>query len=174
MLGEALGIIETYGYLESIISLDIALKTSNIKYVDLCFVKSGIVSCFIKGDVSAVEEALYSVKNYLNQINKAVNTHIIPKPYLDTYAMIKENKLVREKSNYVNKVEKEQDSKDNILKEVIGKSLKELEKMKTVDLRKMARQLDNFIVERSKIKYLRKDELIEGFIKYCERRRNDG
>lgn len=58
--------------------------------------------------------------------------------------------------------------------ELIPKTEEELNKLKTVELRSLARDLDNqypglFPIERNQIKYSRKKELIEAILKFNER-----
>ena len=50
----ALGMIETYGYLTAVEALDSALKAANVSLVDVVRVRGGLVTVLIEGDVGAV------------------------------------------------------------------------------------------------------------------------
>ena len=54
----ALGMIETYGYLAAVEALDSALKAANVSLVDVVRVKGGLVTVLIEGDVGAVKAAV--------------------------------------------------------------------------------------------------------------------
>ncbi len=47
----ALGMIETYGYLAAVEALDSALKAANVSLVDVTKVKGGLVTVMVEGDV---------------------------------------------------------------------------------------------------------------------------
>ena len=53
----ALGMIETYGYLTAVEALDSALKAANVFLVDVVRVRGGLVTVLIEGDVGAVKAA---------------------------------------------------------------------------------------------------------------------
>ena len=54
----ALGMIETYGYLAAVEALDSALKAANVSLVDVTKVKGGLVTVMVEGDVGAVKAAI--------------------------------------------------------------------------------------------------------------------
>ncbi|KRQ86490.1 Propanediol utilization protein PduA [Caloramator mitchellensis] len=170
MKREALGIIETYGFTDFIVAFDIALKSANVKYLSHCFVRAGLVSGYIQGDVSDVEEALQSVKSYFQTFKKNIKIHCIPRPYEDTCNLIEP--LCGEKDEVI-VIEKKKEIEDDVsmkVEAILGTHFDELKNMKTVDLRKLARQLDSLSIPRDKIKFARKDELIKAIIEFCERK----
>lgn len=173
MKNKALGIIETYGYSNFIVALDIATKSANVSYTKHNFIRGGLVSGYIYGDVSDVQVALQAAKIYLDRLKKQITIHCIPRPYFDTWNLIEPLNENKEKNEDVIIVTKRKDKKDEIymkMEALLGAHINELKEMKTVDLRKLARQLDDFEIPRNKIKYAKKDELIKAIIDYCERK----
>ena len=51
---EALGMIETYGLVPSIEAADAMLKAAEVKLLERTFVKGGLVTVTVTGDVAAV------------------------------------------------------------------------------------------------------------------------
>ena len=67
---EALGMIETYGLVPSIEAADAMLKAAEVKLLERTFVKGGLVTVTVTGDVAAVKHPLMLV---LPQLQDWVN-----------------------------------------------------------------------------------------------------
>ena len=55
---EALGMIETYGLVPSIEAADAMLKAAEVKLLERTFVKGGLVTVTVTGDVAAVKASV--------------------------------------------------------------------------------------------------------------------
>lgn len=84
----ALGMIETYGYLAAVEALDSALKAANVTLKDMIKVKGGLVTVLIEGDVGAVRAAVDASEAAAARVGTVVATHVIPRPASGVEAML--------------------------------------------------------------------------------------
>lgn len=78
---EALGMVETKGLVAAIESADAMLKAANVKLVDRVFVKGGLVTIIIDGDVGAVKAATDAGAAAAQRIGELISVHVIPRPH---------------------------------------------------------------------------------------------
>ena len=83
MSNEAIGMIETRGYVPSLASADAMVKAANVDIVSRNEVGGGLVSVVIKGDVGAVKAATEAGTEAANQVGEDVAVHVIPRPHAD-------------------------------------------------------------------------------------------
>jgi microcompartment protein CcmL/EutN len=191
MKNSALGMIETYGYVGAIEAADVCLKAANITLLGCEFVKGGLVTIHIIGDVGAVKASIDAAETAVKKIGRVVSTHVIPRPSDEVEKILPTGSLESQQNRrlkpYVNEerenvkaevvVEvdaiKEVEEKDSISleSEQSPKSREALTSLKALDLRALARKIDDqyegtFPIERSQIKYARKEELIEAILKF--------
>ena len=92
---QALGFVETRGLVAAIESADAMLKAAEVHLIERTFVKGGIVTITITGDVAAcrasVDAAIASVTRMGGTI---LSTHVIPRPT----AQIQRRKQLRMKT----------------------------------------------------------------------------
>lgn len=214
----ALGMVETYGYVGAVEAADACVKSANVELVGCEFIKGGLVTILIKGDVGAVKASIDAAEITVMKVGKLISTHIIPRPSNGISKILPKSDSIDEKlneeevgihsnkdlecfencenvrnsgfkenkmneDNHKNEERKdngeEKDNEEfnrtyNRANNPNIKTREELNEMKTVELRSMARELDDkyevkFPIERSKIKYSRKKDLIEGILEYYER-----
>ena len=72
-----LGLIETKGFVGAVEALDVALKSANVELVSCEFVKAGIVTILITGDVASVKAAIESAATAVDRLGVLLNTHVI-------------------------------------------------------------------------------------------------
>lgn len=84
----ALGMIETYGYLAAVEALDSALKAANVSLVDAVKVKGGLVTVLIEGDVGAVKAAVDAAAAAAERVGTVVAIHVIPRPAEEVRRML--------------------------------------------------------------------------------------
>ena len=84
----ALGMIETYGYLAAVEALDSALKAANVSLVDVTKVKGGLVTVMVEGDVGAVKAAIDASAAAAERVGTVVSVHVIPRPAQDVWNML--------------------------------------------------------------------------------------
>ncbi len=80
---EALGMIETKGFVTLVEATDAALKAANVQFLGWDKVGSGLVSAFVTGDVAAVKAATDAGAAAGSRIGEVVTVQVIPRPHED-------------------------------------------------------------------------------------------
>jgi len=83
MANQALGMIETKGYVAALAAADAMVKAANVTIVAREEVGDGLVSVVIRGDVGAVKAATEAGVEVANQVGELVSVHVIPRPHPD-------------------------------------------------------------------------------------------
>lgn len=83
MASQAIGMIETRGYVPALAAADAMVKAANVEIVSRNEVGGGLVSVVVKGDVGAVKAATEAGSEAANQIGEVVSVHVIPRPHTD-------------------------------------------------------------------------------------------
>lgn len=78
---EALGMIETKGFVCLIEGVDAMLKAANVQMVGWEKVGSGLVTAFVAGDVAAVKAAIDAGASAAGKIGEVVSVQVIPRPH---------------------------------------------------------------------------------------------
>lgn len=89
---EALGMIETRGYVAAVEGADAMVKAANVQLVGQKQIGSGLVTMLVRGDVGAVKAAVDAGAAAAN--NVVVSTHVIPRPHTDI-EKFQHNKIIR-------------------------------------------------------------------------------
>ena len=80
-MSEALGMIETKGYVGSVEASDAMVKAANVTIVGREQVGDGLVSVTIVGDVGAVKAATEAGAETATSVGELVSVHVIPRPH---------------------------------------------------------------------------------------------
>ena len=80
---EALGMIETKGFITLIEATDAMLKAANGEFMGWDKVGSGLVSAFVTGDVAAVKAATDAGAAAAGRVGEVVSIQVIPRPHED-------------------------------------------------------------------------------------------
>jgi ethanolamine utilization protein EutM len=83
MSNEAIGMIETRGFVAALAAADAMVKAANVKIVSREEVGAGLISVVIQGDVGAVKAATEAGAETAGQIGELVSVHVIPRPHTD-------------------------------------------------------------------------------------------
>ncbi len=83
MSNQALGMIETKGFVAALAAADAMVKAANVTIVAREEVGDGLVSVVIRGDVGAVKAATEAGAETANQVGELVSVHVIPRPHSD-------------------------------------------------------------------------------------------
>ena len=86
MSNQAIGMIETKGYVAALAAADAMVKAANVSIVAREEVGDGLVSVVIRGDVGAVKAATEAGAETANQVGELVSVHVIPRPHPDLAA----------------------------------------------------------------------------------------
>ncbi len=98
----AIGLVETIGLIGAVEALDVALKSANVNFLNIEFVKGGIVTITISGDVGAVKAAVESSETATKKLGCYRTSHVIPRPCDDVFDLL--NKKPKETSEIVDNV----------------------------------------------------------------------
>lgn len=190
----ALGMVETYGYVGAIEAADVCLKAANVTLMGCEFIKGGLVTIHIRGDVGAVKASIEAAESAVKKIGCLIATHVIPRPGGDVEKILPmpSPEIHEKKSRETHG--KDQQAKEKVKQEVVKEAVDVMKKvkavenntlaldqspktkealsaLKTVDLRALARKMDHqregaFSIERNQIKYSKKEELIEAILTF--------
>jgi ethanolamine utilization protein EutM len=78
---EALGMIETKGFVCLLEAVDSMLKAANVEMIGWDKVGSGLVTAFIVGDVAAVKAAIDAGAQAASKLGEVVSVEVIPRPH---------------------------------------------------------------------------------------------
>lgn len=83
MSQDALGMIETKGFVGSIEAADAMLKSANVVLMGYEKIGSGLVTVMVRGDVGAVKAAVDAGAAAADKVGNVVSVHVIPRPHAD-------------------------------------------------------------------------------------------
>ena len=83
MANEAIGMIETKGYVAALAAADAMVKAANVTIVGREEVGDGLVAVTIIGDVGAVKAATEAGSEAAGQVGELVSVHVIPRPHVE-------------------------------------------------------------------------------------------
>ena len=82
-MNEALGMIETKGYVAALAAADAMVKAANVTIISREEVGDGLVSVVVRGDVGAVKAATDAGAAAAKRVGELVSVHVIPRPHSD-------------------------------------------------------------------------------------------
>lgn len=136
---QALGLIETRGLVGAIEAADAGVKAAPVKLLGTERTDPALVTVLFSGDVASVKAAVDAGAAAAERVGQLVSVHVIPRPY-DGLELMSD---AEEASGAPP-----------------GTPLAE---MKVVDLRHMARQLENFPLKGRELSIATRDELLAHF-----------
>ena len=83
MANQALGMIETKGFVAALAAADAMVKAANVTITQREEVGDGLVSVVISGDFVAVKAATEAGAETANQFGELISVHVIPRPHQD-------------------------------------------------------------------------------------------
>lgn len=174
----ALGMIETYGYIGALAGADAAVKAAVVNIDHLEMVKGGIVTVFFTGDVGAVNAAIEAGEAEAKRVGNFRRSHVIARVSAEVEAMLAvpvqtppagvatESVEAAEEEPVVLEPATLEPAKPN---QPPKRSEEELMRMKVVKLRNIARSIDNINIDRNRIKFSNKEELVNAILASYER-----
>ncbi len=85
---EALGMIETKGFVCMLEAVDTMLKAANVEVIGWDKIGSGLVTTFIVGDVGAVKAAIDAGAQAASKLGEVVSVEVIPRPHEELIAVL--------------------------------------------------------------------------------------
>jgi ethanolamine utilization protein EutM len=83
MSQEALGMIETRGYVGSVEASDAMVKAANVTLVKTIPIGGGLITVFATGDVGSVKAAVDAGAKAAGKVGELVSSHILARPHED-------------------------------------------------------------------------------------------
>lgn len=77
---EALGMVETRGFVGAIEAADAMVKAANVTLIGRENIGSGLVTVMVKGDVGAVKAAVDAGAAAAKRVGELYSVHVIPRP----------------------------------------------------------------------------------------------
>ncbi|HYJ54100.1 MAG TPA: BMC domain-containing protein [Mycobacterium sp.] len=81
MASNAIGLIETKGYVAALAAADAMVKAANVLIVGREQVGDGLVAITVVGDVGAVKAATEAGAETATSLGELVSVHVIPRPH---------------------------------------------------------------------------------------------
>jgi len=85
---EALGMIETKGFIGAVEAADAMVKAANVQLVGKEYIGAGYVTIFVRGDVGAVKAATDAGAAAARRVGELVSVHVIPRPHLEVERIV--------------------------------------------------------------------------------------
>lgn len=82
-MSNALGMIETKGYVGAVEAADAMVKSANVSLVGKERIGAGYVTVMVRGDVGAVKAATDAGASAAERVGELVSVHVIPRPHND-------------------------------------------------------------------------------------------
>ncbi len=155
---QAIGLIETKGLIAAIESADAMLKSANVQLVDRVFVKGGLVTIIIEGDVGAVKAATDAGAAAAMRVGQLISVHVIPRPHEEVGKTILYS-APKKKSKQDDGVESSENNLENkdilegtekkIIPDLENKQVSEnLEKVEILKLEEMSWNIDSDVLHK--------------------------
>jgi ethanolamine utilization protein EutM len=84
----ALGMIETKGFVGAVEAADAMVKAANVELVGKQQVGSGLITVVVRGDVGAVKAATDAGAAAAERVGELVSIHVIPRPHTDVETIL--------------------------------------------------------------------------------------
>ncbi|MCS6883979.1 MAG: BMC domain-containing protein [Acidobacteriota bacterium] len=88
---EALGMIETKGFVGAVEAADAMVKAANVTLIGKDYIGAGYVTVFVRGDVGAVKAATDAGAAAARRVGELISVHVIPRPHAEVERVLAEN-----------------------------------------------------------------------------------
>lgn len=145
---KALGLIETKGLVGALEAADAGLKAADVRLLASERADAGLVTVMFGGEVAAVRAAVDAGAAAAERVGHLVSAHVIPRPHAE-----------------LAKIEGDDGQGDAPRPPMRGDryDLAALERMKVVELRGMARQIDAFPIRGRDVARASREDLLAAF-----------
>src|SRR5712675_541246 len=80
-MADALGLIETKGFVGMVEAADAMVKAAKVELVGFEKIGGGYVTAIVRGDVAAVKAATEAGARQAARVGELVSVHVIPRPH---------------------------------------------------------------------------------------------
>ena len=88
MAQEALGMVETRGFIGAVEAADAMVKAARVTLIGRVQVGSGLVTVLVRGDVAACKAATDAGAAASERVGELVSVHVIPRPHEDVEMLL--------------------------------------------------------------------------------------
>jgi microcompartment protein CcmL/EutN len=170
MLEYALGLVETRGLVGSIEAADVMVKTANVTLLGTEYIRDGLVTVQVVGDVAAVKAAVEAGAAAAQRVGHLVSTHVIPRPSDEIESILKQrapagpppDAAPGSENAGIPEVEEEFDF---VASDDDGVYRSQLDAMTVHQLRTLARSTEGLAIQGREISMANKDVLIHELMK---------
>ncbi len=142
---EALGLVETRGLVGALEAADAGVKAADVRLLGTERADAGLVAVKFLGDVAAVKAAVDAAAAAAQRVGQLVAVHVIARPHEDIGPV----------------AEDDEGSDAPLTRDRISDA--QLEELKVVELRSLARRVDNFPIKGRDVARAGRDELLAAF-----------
>jgi ethanolamine utilization protein EutM len=82
-MNEAIGMIETKGYVGSVEATDAMAKAANVQLVSQIQIGGAFMTVIVKGDVGSVKSAVDAGADAAGRVGELVSAHVIARPHAE-------------------------------------------------------------------------------------------
>lgn len=97
-MADALGMIETKGFVGMVEAADAAVKAAKVELIGYEKIGGGYVTMVVRGDVAAVKAAIEAGARGAERVGELVSTHVIPRPHVNVDLMLPLGRLDQAKA----------------------------------------------------------------------------
>src|SRR5947199_5404076 len=87
-MADALGMIETKGFIGMVEASDAMVKAARVELVGYEKIGGGYVTAIVRGDVAAVKAATEAGQRAAERVGELVSVHVIPRPHVNIDAVL--------------------------------------------------------------------------------------
>jgi ethanolamine utilization protein EutM len=171
MVDYALGLVETRGLVGSIEAADVMVKTANVSLLGTEYVRNGLVTVQIVGDVAAVKAAVEAGAAAAQRVGQLVSTHVIPRPSDEVEMILKQRTVPSPEAEGLtdpagsDTQEGEEEEFDFVASDDDDEYRSQLDAMTVHQLRTLARTTEGLGIQGREISMANKDILIHELMK---------
>jgi ethanolamine utilization protein EutM len=88
---EALGMVETKGFVGAVEAADAMVKAANVQLIGKEYIGAGYVTIFVRGDVGAVKAATDAGAAAARRVGELISVHVIPRPHIEVERVLPRN-----------------------------------------------------------------------------------
>lgn len=171
MLDYALGMVETRGLVGSIEAADVMVKTANVALLGTEYIRNGLVTVQVIGEVAAVKAAVEAGAAAAQRVGQLVSTHVIPRPSDEIEYILKQRTPASSPPESLTAAvqsdvpEGEEEEFDFVASNDDAEYKSQLDAMTVHQLRTLARNTDGLSIQGREISMANKDVLIHELMK---------
>src|SRR5438874_1752640 len=98
---EALGMVETKGFVGAVEAADAMVKAANVQLLGKEYIGAGYVTVFVRGDVGAVKAATDAGAAAARRVAELISVHVIPRPHAEVARALPVNRRAGRRRNWL-------------------------------------------------------------------------